>query len=490
MMKNINNKILPLLIIISLLYSCAEKEKKEDIVVTINDKIITAGELKRRAEYTIRPEIFADKRVVLNNLIAEKLLAMEAEKNKNFFEPQHLQDFLKGIREQSIRERLYYTEIYNPIIIDSLEVDQIFPLSNRSYELEFYNIGSKAMADSLNSLLSENPDQANRIFDQIAAFDSVPKHIINWQDTDSYIIHDALFSKPLSENQVIGPLTLEDNSNLIFKVTGWKETPVIGPEEIALRRQKVRKKIKEKKAEKKWRNYMQEVMRNKNIEFDPAIFNKLADLSYRVYSQGALKDKLPIEDQSIQKEAIRLAIGELIDDPSYHDLTFLTIDDNIWSIEKFKNELASHPLVFRQNRIFTFEEYREQFRAAIADLVRDHYLTQVAYGKSLDKTLEVKQTVSMWRDASLAQSQWYIYAKALQTRPDFDPKDMKGNNNYLGQYVDSLMIVYEDKISLDWNVFKEIRLTRIPMYVYKPGMPYPAAVPVFPQLTLKRSVTY
>ena len=483
-------KILTIFVVVLLFLSCNEKSTKKDIVATVDGKVITAKEFRQRAEFTIRPEIFADERIVLNNLIAEKILAIEAEKNSRTTKPEFMKNFITGLREQAMREKLYYTEVYNRISIDSAEVDSVYPLSNRTYELEFYNLGKKAMADSLAGLINGKPDQAIKIFDQIAAFDSVPKHTVNWQDPDSYIIHDALFSKPLKENQVIGPLALEDNSYLIMKVLGWKYAPVIGPEAVASKRKEVQNKLKDKKAEKEWTRYMQTVMQGKDIEFEPEIFNKLAELSFSVYSQGSLKDKPPLEEHSIQVEATNHALGELTKDPAYKNVPFFTIDGTVWSIKKFMDEIAVHPLVFRQQKIFTLPEYKRQFRSAVADLVRDRYLTQIAYDKSLDKSDDVLQTVSMWQDATLAQTQWYDYLESLKKRPGFDPKNMKGINNYLGQYVDSLMTRYKQEISVNDEAFRKIKLTKIPMYVYKPGMPYPAAVPVFPQLTLKREILY
>jgi hypothetical protein len=480
------------IVLLVLVVSCTQKEKKieKEIVVTIDDKTITANEFKQRAEFTIRPEIFAGKQVVLNNLIAEKLLAYEAEKNAEITKQEHLINLTKGIKEQTMREQLYFSEVYDRITINPEEVDRVLPLSNRSYELGFYNIGNKKLADSLANQIAEHPDSAPQIFDRIAAFDSLPKHTLRWQDSDSYIIHDALFSQPLSENQVVGPLHLEDNSFLIVKVIGWVDNPVIGPEEIARRRQEVEKKLKEKKAEKEWLNYMQQTMAGKEINFDPDIFNKLVELSYSVYSQGVLEDKLPLEDQSGMKEPAQFALNEMVNNPAYKDLPFFTIDDTEWSIKKFKDELSSHPLVFRQNKIGTFQEYKEQFRAAIADLVRDYFLTQIAYENAFEKSPQVIRVVSMWRDASLAQAQWYRYANFLRNRPDFDPENMKGLNNYLGQYIDSLLTAYQSRITVNQTVLKNIRLTHMPMYVYKPGMPYSDAVPVFPQLTLRKNVNY
>jgi hypothetical protein len=145
------------IVILLLVISCTKKEEQqaEEIVVTIADKTITANVFKQRAEYTIRPDIFADKTIVLNNLIAEKLLALEGEKNADIAEQEYLLIFTKGIREQAMRERLYYNDVYYQTTIDEAEIDHVMPLSSRTYELEFYNIGNKNLADSLADAIVE-----------------------------------------------------------------------------------------------------------------------------------------------------------------------------------------------------------------------------------------------------------------------------------------------------------------------------------------------
>jgi len=51
--------------------------------------------------------------------------------------------------------------------------------------------------------------------------------------------------------------------------------------------------------------------------------------------------------------------------------------------------------------------------------------------------------------------------------------------------VDSLFNAYADRIHIDEEELRKIRLTNIDLVAYKPGVPYPMAVPKFPVIITK-----
>src|SRR3990172_2854323 len=57
---------------------------QEKILAKVGNKQITVKEFLIRSELTIRPNNFKDKETTLNNLIAEKILAIESEKKSDF----------------------------------------------------------------------------------------------------------------------------------------------------------------------------------------------------------------------------------------------------------------------------------------------------------------------------------------------------------------------------------------------------------------------
>ena len=69
------------------------------------------------------------------------------------------------------------------------------------------------------------------------------------------------------------------------------------------------------------------------------------------------------------------AVGSEIDEIA--DETLLEIDGEIWTVSRFRKELNIHPLLFRKKRMKK-REFAEQFKFAIADLIRDKYIAQEA----------------------------------------------------------------------------------------------------------------
>jgi len=97
--------------------SCAKKDSEEKIIARIGDKSISFQEFISRAEFTVRPRIFNSKISVLNNLVAEKLIALDAGKNDKLSQSEQFQAYIKGIQEQHMREQLFYQEAYNKVEI-------------------------------------------------------------------------------------------------------------------------------------------------------------------------------------------------------------------------------------------------------------------------------------------------------------------------------------------------------------------------------------
>ncbi len=84
-----------------------KKQPDDDILARIGDKNITVKEFLRRSELTIRPNNFKSKKTTLNNLLSEKMLALEAQQDKELIRNPVLLGAIRGIKEQSMRSALY-----------------------------------------------------------------------------------------------------------------------------------------------------------------------------------------------------------------------------------------------------------------------------------------------------------------------------------------------------------------------------------------------
>ena len=103
-----------------LLYTCSKEVNdisrspieipENNIIAKIGDKIITVDEFIKRSEYTVRPaycrgDNIIHKKIILNSLIGEKLLSLEA---MDISLSPHLMKYLKGRKQQAMMELLSY----------------------------------------------------------------------------------------------------------------------------------------------------------------------------------------------------------------------------------------------------------------------------------------------------------------------------------------------------------------------------------------------
>ena len=144
--KKRKNYLFFVLFVLLILASCSNLEKKysnEIILAKVGDKIITLDEFIHRAEYTPRPKYCAgdnayDKRVILNSLIAEKLLALNATESE-YLQNKKFQNYIKGRQEQYMREFLFANG-FDKDQIDDSEIKNMFKFAGRTYNIQYIQI--------------------------------------------------------------------------------------------------------------------------------------------------------------------------------------------------------------------------------------------------------------------------------------------------------------------------------------------------------------
>jgi hypothetical protein len=479
--------------IISLLVnqSCKKEIVDEKIVAKIGNKSITVKDLTYRAEMTIRPVRFFDKNIVLNNLIAEKLFAMELADTSQLLKNEYFKGYINGIKEQAMREQLYYHEAYDKAIIDTAEILKNFRLSGFEYTVQFYRIRKKTIVDTLKKKLNtDNPEIRNSIFSELEEhIDKKPIHTVKWEDPEADVIHDALYSDTLKVGTIIGPLTLAKNDHLIMKIIDWTYTPTIGKESVQLKLKKIEEKLKQRKANKIWKSYVRNIMAGKKMTFNKEILKKVADLFYETYSSNDLNENTNIDQKMSESDSNLASLRTIANDEVLLASPFFKIDDKDYTVRDFRNLIMSHPLVYRK-KFINKDEFNYQFRLAIADLMRDHHLNQEAYKKSLHKNYKVIRKVSIWEDALKAQHQMGDYLKNLKKGKNFDKRKLKGDHNYVRIYVDSLVDKYSKLISINTEELKQIQLTNIQLIGMQANVPYPIAFPNFPLYTTKSKMDH
>ena len=459
----------------------------------IGEKTISVDEFKYRTEFTVRPIFPAQtseelKKTYLNNFIIEKIFSLEAEANNNIIQNKSFQALMKGIKEQSMREQLYYWEAFNKAELDTNEIKKVYKLAGREYDVEFYVIQHPKLIQKVQSAIKADSDSSKIIFNELyQSAGRTYKHKVKFRDSDNQAIHEALFSEPLQPDTIIGPIQIEEDSYIILKVVNWKYIPAIGGEDVQLRWNQVSQKMKQNQANHLWRAYSKNIMKGKKIEFEKATFNKLADL-FRSIRLANYEEKINYNPFRQNEEGIQ-ALAALNDMKSIMDMPFFSIDDKVWTVRDFRNELVSHPLVYRKQD-FKEKDFYKQFKYAIADLIRDHYLTKEAYKKSLDKNYRVKRTCEMWKDSYNALN---FRNEVLEAAIENGKIDSTNNHNkiqYLNGYIANLQKKHAAKIKIDTIEFEKINVTDVNMFVTQPNVPFPVVVPGFPQLTIEHRLDY
>jgi hypothetical protein len=465
-----------------LFLACTSTKKQSDeiILAQIGEKEISVKEFLHRSELTIRPDNFKDKKTTLNNLISEKILAVEAESNGKLPDNPGLQATLKGIKEQAMRDKLYDKVAFKKVEVDSQEVRDAYHSSMREYELEFYTIQNTELAQKIIAVLDSVPELTDDIFKELEEnVGRKPVHKVNYKDPDDEVIHESLFAKPLELGSVVGPLRVSNGDYILMKVLNWVDYPLISGQDQQARWKKVTEKIHRAKAGKLWHSYQANIMRGKRIVFEKQPFSILSNWAMNKYLSSNENDSLNFQLTEIPSNVPEINL----------ETQFFTIDNKAWTANDFKKELMSHPLVFR-TKYLNRDNFAEQFKLAILDMMRDHFVTQEAYQHSLDKSDDVRRTVQMWKDSYLAFSQQKSIINSALQQGIINENDDTGMRRYWESYLLRLQKKYSSSIRINYEALDKISLTNVDFFAIRPGVPYPIAVPAFPTLFLSENLDY
>ena len=477
--------------------SCSKKINNDSagtVLARIGKRIITAEDFIRRTEYSIRPNYCAGttnihKKIVLNSLIAEKLLALEEFSHSALDTNKIFQMYLIGQKEQAMRQILFFDQAVQKIEIDQNEIDQATQLALTKYQVEFISLKDSSQLDILISQLKEGKSIQSFYF-EITGEKDLPQKEISWFSTDDPRLHQALFSKPLEVGDILEPIQTSTGSILFIKIIDKVKNIILSANDFNKHQNDVYEQLKIQRSIKKYESYAGEIMKGMQLQLNDPVFIQYAEMSADHYFQDS-EDKKDILNSSVW-ELDKKNNGKLNNENIEllkSDVLF-TLNDKDWTIVDLENYILRHPLLFRKKKI-GYSEFPEQLKLAIADLIRDYFLTEKAYELGYDKSLSVTQYVELWQDHFLSRQQRnkYLLQSGLLSEKS-EPDLQKIINQYLQPLIDSLQIKYSDIIEIDMKLFEELEMTSIPAFATRTNMPYPSLVPSFPMLTADHKIDY
>lgn len=481
-------------VILLVIIACKTDKREEpvQILATVGDKSISVAEFIRRAEYTIRPQycsgdLYIHKKIILNSLIAEKLFALAAGDSNKLTANKEYQRYLQGRREQAMRQQYFYDQAAAKVKIDSSELKTEYKLSGRTYKLSYFNLPEKFGQEQITNLLSESATAFEDLFNKYIAVPEIPKMEIRYGQPEYPLIYNKLFLADVYKGQVFGPIQIQDGSLFLMRVDGWTDSKVMSDYQARDRMQQVRGNIVQRKALDNFEETIQGLMQGKKLEFNKNTFTALVNAVGPDY----------FKSQNEKKEAFKKKFWEndnnqmVLDDrdnalAEISERELFTIDGKSWTVRYFEEMLQIHPLVFRQKE-FPQTQFAEQLRLAIVDMVRDLYITEDAYEKGFDRHPNVIRNYKMWQDNLLALYRRQAY---LKDREISGKSVIEILSDHLEPQAAKLRNKYASQISIDTDLFEEIKLTSIDMFVIQKNVPFPVIVPGFPQLTLHDKLDY
>lgn len=466
----------------------SDSETDKSVLVQIGDKYITSDEFIFRSEYTIRPEWcrgenYIHRKITLNSLIAEKLLALEAGTETFLDKDPDIQAYLKGRKEQEMRQLHFQKTAVDQVILNDQKFNTALKNSERTYKVELIPIGDDKIAAQLSKDLSQNDLTFTEIKDEIVkAGGTIQELELRYDSPLDDVIYKALFqSEKIKKGQVIGPIQLDENAYSLIRINGWIRRPLMTDTDSRQRLKDMKEKETSVAAMDIYVNWIKELMRGKQIDFNYDVLRALVDIVGPAYFQAKDNSELKMQKSFWQLEnedEINIDdIANRIDDIKSQPL--LKIDNQTWTVERFEQELKVHPLVFRNPKM-SKRQFAEQFRLAIADMIRDRYITDDAYDKGYDKDKRLNQRYSMWEDNLKAE---YMKETILKNADYENKNDQKTIDEIIDPHVQKLFKKYSDQIQINTQLFETIELTDIDVFVIQENVPFPVYVPHFPRLT-------
>ena len=476
-MKNI---FIPILILF--IFSCTKHSEQEDdyrdsILVSIGDHIILKNEFIQRSEYVIRPNYCSKnnnihKQIVLNSLIAEKLLAIEG---KEVFNDSVINNYIKGLKEQSMREKLFFTKTNLFKKLDNIEFNEFRETADRIYNLSFVML-NKVQAE----MIMENTNMFSELTDNIFNTENLNTKDVSFFGENNYSLCHNIFSKKHNKFDIIGPLTMDDGTYVLIRVEGWNSERRLSENSQKEYIKNIRDHLTRLRKIDTYANFIHDIMKNKVLNFNHSVLLKLIKNFYYENLKFE-KSKKDLFREAIWGENKLVLTGKYSSIDIGKDEVIFNLDGMDWTMEELQNLINLHPLVFRENKI-SKENFPEAVKNAIADLIRDKFLTSEAYKLSYDQDLYIMQYVEMWKEHFIASS---LRLKLLESKPD-DLQEVE----FLNPIIDGLLLKYSNKIEINFELLDEINLTRIPMHIVNKNAAYQSPIPQFPILTDNFKINY
>ena len=192
-----------------------------NLLTTISDREITVNDFIKRCEYVPRPNYcknnnYIHKKIALNSLIAEKLLALEFEKSDLSFSSAQ-NNLITGRKEQSMRQMMLKKNGFDKVKPDSSVINTIAKQIKKTYNISFLIVDPQQKQ----KIVSENFESLTSIKHKIENAPSINNKQITFNDKMPTVVKEILFFSEPSKNFLYGPISINKINFMFFEIESW-----------------------------------------------------------------------------------------------------------------------------------------------------------------------------------------------------------------------------------------------------------------------------
>jgi len=395
-------------------------QKDESIVTQIGNEKITSKEFKLRFE--LSPYIPNDRRIdpdsvkydFLYSLIAEKLWANEAER-MGFATTEKFNFYFQPLQDMFVRDALFKKEVDDKVKLTASDINNGIIKSQVKLNTQLITAeDSSGIYNFYNQLNTKNNFDSILTISKGLTLQDIDVSIGSLRDEE---IEDSLYA--LGINEYTSPIKSEVGW-IMFRIKNKVLTPIDLNDKKAI--DDMRKKIRERRIEKRFQEYRTELLSGTKININPETFM----LAYKsIWNRIKIK---PSANDSANYFGLTETDFEYINNSltqdDFNKLLFKIDDKNI-SLKYFLSTLAFDGFnVNRLDSALVLQKLSER----VKQFVEDQIITQEGNKLNLELIPEVRNDISKWKQKYLAQ----FYFNAM-----FDSVKVSDNELY-NYYINEL----------------------------------------------------
>lgn len=386
-------KIYYFLILCSFIYPQEEK-----VVAKIGNYKIYESEFSERFDFSVhqkllqRSDTLALKFEFLKELIAEKLLSLEAE-GKGLGNSEYLNNIMTPLQNMFARDALYKKKVKDKVSISQKDIKEGIERIQKTLKLNF--------------IFSENEEEIKQLYTLLksgASFDSLLllRREYSAQDNDREItfgtmeknIEDEVYKLKIGE--FTSPLKSRDGFYILKLAEISSNKNLKNPENTL---EDVKRIIETRIEYKVYLDYYHNFFINHKANADKDIFEQLIKKfvpvlkeKYLIENSGAIDSRLHLRGFEIST-----VLFSFSDDLKNKD--FIKLPAKTIKINYFINQLSQEGLFVQD---LSEKSIRSSLSSYIRKFIEDELLTNEANKKGFQNSTEVKKYVRMWKDSYIS----------------------------------------------------------------------------------------